>query len=495
MAISLEPGARPQPSGTAGAGAPSAAAPSATETRLRLIIESAPVSLTVTTHDGTVLAANARALRLFGIERLEQLVGTKFDRVIAADDRGQVTAAVDGVCKGADAHLIYRPANGAFAGRKVEMRAVPLRRDGATPAVCLAASWEIAEAAASDAAKAAPPPALEQALEETKAALAAITRTREAERLAVGDALLQTRQRLQAALAEAEQRHAEAAAQWTAERDALQAELGQTRDAAGTGASQLAALTSEIAHAREAASAATAQLESSKAELTHAREAARTLTSSLQERDRDLDEARQANSATAATITALNLELADARDAVATASAKFNALNAELARAREAASAASGQLAAVSADLAQTRDAAMMTAAQLASSNEQRLRAEEGLEASRYRVAELEAIVRELEERCAQVVADRQADRIEFHEMVRTEQSKYEALVALQAQREAALADISRLLQDAALRTDRLLGDKPVVPVGLQPAAEPAHPEPQAAGAATRLAEEDPWQF
>jgi hypothetical protein len=134
----------------------------------------------------------------------------------------------------------------------------------------------------------------------------------------------------------------------------------------------------------------------------------------------------------------------------------------------------------------------MMTAAQLAAATEQRLRAEEGLEASRYRVAELEAIVRELEERCAQVVADRQADRIEFHEMVRTEQSKYAALVALQAQRDAALADISRLLQDAALRTDRLLGDKPAAP---ETAAEPAHPEPQAAAPATRLAEEDPWQF
>src|SRR5262245_3507922 len=182
MAISLEPGARPQPSVAAGGGAPSAAAPSATETRLRLIIESAPVSLTVTTHEGTVLAANARALRLFGIERLEQLVGTKFDRVIAADDRGQVMAAIDGVCKGADAHLTYRPANGAFAERQVEMRAVPLRRDGATPAVCLAASWEIAEAQATEPANAAASPAMEQALEEAKAALASMTRTREAER-------------------------------------------------------------------------------------------------------------------------------------------------------------------------------------------------------------------------------------------------------------------------------------------------------------------------
>jgi hypothetical protein len=140
----------------------------------------------------------------------------------------------------------------------------------------------------------------------------------------------------------------------------------------------------------------------------------------------------------------------------------------------------------------------MMTAAQLAASTEQRQRTEEALEASRYRIAELEAIVRELEERCTQLVADRQADRVEFHEMVRNEQSKYDALVSHQTQRESALADISRLLQDAALRTERLLGDKPAIAPAAapRPVAEPAPAaEPQAAAPADVPAEEDPWQF
>ena len=247
MAISLEPGARAQPSGVASAGMPPPAAPNATETRLRLIIESAPVSLTVTTNDGTILAANARALRLFGAERLDNLIGTKFDRVAAADDRAKVMAAVDSVCKGGDTHLTYHVANGESAGRVVEMRAVPLRRDGAGTAVCLGATWEVADTPASaQPAGTASAPAVEQALEEAKTALATMTRTREAERLAVGDALLQTRQRMQAALADAEERHAQAATQWSAERDALQSELHQARDAAGSGASQLSALTSEI---------------------------------------------------------------------------------------------------------------------------------------------------------------------------------------------------------------------------------------------------------
>lgn len=477
---------------------PPPAAPNATETRLRLIIESAPVSLTVTTNDGTILAANARALRLFGAERLENLIGTKFDRVVAADDRAKVMAAVDSVCKGGDTHLTYHVANGESAGRVVEMRAVPLRRDGAGTAVCLGATWEVADTPASaQPAGTASAPAVEQALEEAKTALATMTRTREAERLAVGDALLQTRQRMQAALADAEERHAQAATQWSAERDALQSELHQARDAAGSGASQLSALTSEIKQAHDAANAAVARFESSQAELAKTRDAAAQTASQLHARESELVQARDAAAQTASQLHAREGELVQARDAVSAATTKLTVVQGELTQAREAATAASGQVAAVSADLAQTREAAMMTAAQLAASNDQRLRAEEALEASRYRVAELEAIVRELEERCAQVVADRQADRIEFHEMVRTEQSKYDALVAHQAQREAALADISRLLQDAALRTERLLGDNnpAVAPAAPQMAAAPMHPEPQSAAPASGMAEEDPWQF
>jgi PAS domain S-box-containing protein len=450
--------------------------PSATETRLRLIIESAPVSLTVTTQDGTILAANARALRLFQVERLENLVGSKFDRLIAADDRPRVVAALEGVYKGGDAHLTYRVAGGASVGRAVEMRAVPLRRDGAAPAVCLAATWEVTEAAAPEqASKPAASPALEQALDEAKAALASMTRTREAERLAVGDALLQTRQRMQAALADAEERHAQASMQWAAERDGLQANLAQSRDRADAAASQLTALGHELTQSRDAASAASARVESSQAEMAQAHETARQAASRL--------EARES-------------ELAEVRDAAAAATTKLAAAHGELAKARDAATAASGQLAAVSADLAQTRDAAMMTAAQLAASNEQRLKAEDALNTSKYRVAELEAIVRELEERCSQLIADRKADRIEFHEMVRTEQSKYHALASHLAERESALADISRLLQDVALRTERLLGDKPViVSAPAQNADESAATEPQSAAPAEGPVEGDLWQF
>lgn len=494
MAISLEPGARPQAT-TSPAPAP---AQSATETRLRLIIESAPVSLTVTTPDGTILAANARALRLFQVERLENLVGTKFDRLVAADDRTRVMAVVESVCKGADAHLNYHVAGAASAGRAVEMRAVPLRRDGTTPAVCLGATWEVADTPAPEQpAKTAAPPALEQALEEAKSALASMTRTREAERLAVGDALLQTRQRMQAALADAEERHAQSAIQWAAEKDALQSELTKTREDGAAAASRLAALNDDLAQARDVAGTAASKLAALDNDLAQAREAAGAAAARLESSQSELAQAREAAHTTASHLQARESELAQARDAAAASAKTLFTLQSELAQAREAANAASAQLTAIAADLSQTREAAMMTAAQLATSNEQRLRAEEALQAGRHRITELEVVSRELEERCAQLVADRQADRVEFHEMVRTEQSKYEALASHHAQRESALADISRLLQDATLRTGQLLADKPAIaPAPLAKAVEPMEVETlSVAPPADVPAEEDPWQF
>jgi PAS domain S-box-containing protein len=460
------------------------AAPSATEARLKLIIETAPVSLTITTHDGTIVAANARALKLFAVERLEGLVGTKFDRLVAAEERASVVAAMEQVCKGSDAQIVYRVADGAGAGRTVEMRAVPLRRDGAAPAVCLAAMWEVPEVKAQEPvpAPAQASEALEQALAEAKGALAAMTKAREAERLAVGDALLQTRQRMQAALAEAEQRHAEAedrhaeaSIQWAAERETFNTDITQARAAAAAAATQLSAVQAELAQSRETASTASARLEAAHAEIARTREAAQSAADRL---------------------TASQAELAQVRDAGAAATARLAALESELLQAREVVRTTNAQLAAVNADLLQTREAAMITASQLAAANEQRLRAEELLASSTRRVGDLERVSRELEDRCAQTVADRQADRREFHEMVRTEQAKYDSLVSQQSMRESALAEISRLLQDAALRTERLLGSPTAATDTETPVPviqEPAEASP--AGSEAASGEEDAWQF
>jgi hypothetical protein len=196
-------------------------------------------------------------------------------------------------------------------------------------------------------------------------------------------------------------------------------------------------------------------------------------------------------------LTSSQAELAQVRDAGAALTARLTATESELLQAREATRTSNAQLAAVNADLMQTREAAMITAGQLAAANEQRLRAEELLASSTKRVIELERIARELEQRCAQIVADRQADRLEFHEMVRSEQTKYDALVSQQSRREAALADISRLLQDAAQKTEKLLGpaDQDGHTQAPAPAAAAERPAETTPAGDVAPGEEDAWQF
>jgi chromosome segregation ATPase len=179
-----------------------------------------------------------------------------------------------------------------------------------------------------------------------------------------------------------------------------------------------------------------------------------------------------------------------------------SANSAELTQAREAANAAAAQLTAIRGELERAHQAAAATSAQLATANEQKLRVEELLSASRKQCADLERTNRELEQRCAQFAADRQADRLEFHEMVRTEQSKVEILVTQQAIRDAALADIGRLLQEASTRTERLLGGDasgivPVPPVAapVEAIAEPSTQAIEPAPASDATGEETSWQF
>ena len=162
-------------------------------------------------------------------------------------------------------------------------------------------------------AKAAAAPALEQALDEAKSALASMTRTREAERLAVGDALLQTRQRMQAALADAEERHAQSAIQWAAEKDSLQSELTKTREDAGAAASRPEALTSDLAQAREAAGAAASKLAALDNDLAQAREAAGAAAARLESSQSEMAQAREAAHQAAAHLQARERELAQAR--------------------------------------------------------------------------------------------------------------------------------------------------------------------------------------
>src|SRR5262245_56952100 len=86
---------------------PAPTAPSASERRLKLVIESAPVSLLITDAENKVLAANRAALQLFGVDRLDDVIGKTLDRLIAPADRERFVAFVGSVCRGEAGSLQY----------------------------------------------------------------------------------------------------------------------------------------------------------------------------------------------------------------------------------------------------------------------------------------------------------------------------------------------------------------------------------------------------
>ena len=81
--------------------------PSASERRLRLVVESAPVSLCILDPEGKVLAANKAALTLLGIDRLHDVIGTALNRLVVADGRERFTTFVTNVCHGEAGTLQY----------------------------------------------------------------------------------------------------------------------------------------------------------------------------------------------------------------------------------------------------------------------------------------------------------------------------------------------------------------------------------------------------
>ena len=63
------------------------------ERRLKLIIETAPVSLMILDPSGHLLAANRAALSVSGIVRLDNILGTSVGTLIAPKDREHFTAS------------------------------------------------------------------------------------------------------------------------------------------------------------------------------------------------------------------------------------------------------------------------------------------------------------------------------------------------------------------------------------------------------------------
>jgi PAS domain S-box-containing protein len=226
-----------------------------TEKRLRLIIDSSPVSLVVVGPEGTVLAANRCALDAFAAQRLDQVVGHPFDRLVAPEHRANAVDFVAAVCKGTSGSLEYDLVDENGTRRTMETRAVPLRREGTEPAVFLGATWEMTEGKRQGALItdhfAGEREALQQAVQDARQAAEATARSRESERQMFGNAIRENRYRMQMALAKAEEQHQELQRERAVEREALLDKLKGAEMRVASLETDIAVLTEECARNEE----------------------------------------------------------------------------------------------------------------------------------------------------------------------------------------------------------------------------------------------------
>jgi PAS domain S-box-containing protein len=206
----------------------------AAERRLRLIIESAPVSLIVVDKAGQVLAANRATLTLFDRRRFEDVVGMSITALAAPESHELLAAFVTRICDGEAGSVEYSVAWPDGTQRRLETHAVPIRRADDDVSVFLGASWDVStrdhanalleELQTHYASVESERDTLRSALDEAKTAASRLELHRANERAQADD----QRQRLHAALTEVEQRHTILATEWTVERESLTSRLAST---------------------------------------------------------------------------------------------------------------------------------------------------------------------------------------------------------------------------------------------------------------------------
>jgi PAS domain S-box-containing protein len=115
------------------------------EERLRQIVETMPVGITVVAPDGTFLAINRVGLKLMGAERLEQIIGKNFNNLLPQEEREKVAGLFAAIGKGnsASIRICWKGLDGTIPG--IELRAVPMRRDSAGTTAALAAVYPLSE--------------------------------------------------------------------------------------------------------------------------------------------------------------------------------------------------------------------------------------------------------------------------------------------------------------------------------------------------------------
>ncbi len=115
------------------------------EDRLRQIVEGMPVGVTVIAPDGTFLAINRTGLKLMGAAHIEQIIGKNLIHLLPHEERERTLAFLTTVCgwTSSSIRLEWKGLDGTGPG--LELRAVPMRREGVGTATVLAAIYPPSE--------------------------------------------------------------------------------------------------------------------------------------------------------------------------------------------------------------------------------------------------------------------------------------------------------------------------------------------------------------
>ena len=113
------------------------------EERLRQIVETIPVGITLLAPDGVFLAVNREGLKLMGSQRPEQVIGKNFLQLLPQQEREKVRSFLATVCNGTNtsATIDWIGFDGTISG--FELRAVSMRRDSPGNVAALAAIYPL----------------------------------------------------------------------------------------------------------------------------------------------------------------------------------------------------------------------------------------------------------------------------------------------------------------------------------------------------------------
>jgi len=232
----------------------------AADARLRLIIETVPASIALLSRDGTFQAVNMAGLSLLGAAAIDQLVGKNLISMAGPAQQDRLRAFFEQVGAGARGAVEFDWAGADSVPRRLEMRAVLLRRE-TEPAPGILAALHEHEAGASGA-PAAQSPGVEPAAGEIEKSPAILQarweeerKTLEAERTAALDLL----QAVQAKLVRAESERLAEQAAWLAERHEMEVRASTLEAALRAAEAEKARL--EEDHRREGAAAENARNE------------------------------------------------------------------------------------------------------------------------------------------------------------------------------------------------------------------------------------------